>query len=60
MTKQLKHNEVVKYPHKRVNGNMNYPKDEDITDIDCDGIVTWEEALECLVCNKCQLYTGVK
>lgn len=26
----------------------------------CDGVITWDSAMEGLVCSKCNLYTGVK
>jgi hypothetical protein len=46
--------------HNIVKGNMNFPKDEDYTDIPCDGEEVWDEGLEGYICSKCQLYTGTK
>jgi len=56
----LEHGEEVIYPHKFVKGYKNYPKDDDITDIDCKGQASWESVMEGFVCNKCEFYTGVK
>ncbi len=60
MTEELEHGQLVVCQHNIVTGNMNFPKDEDITDIPCDGETLWDDALEGVVCSKCQLYTGVK
>jgi hypothetical protein len=60
MIKPYKHGQVVRCKHNIIEGDMNHPKDEDETNIPCDGIVTWDEAMEGLICDKCELYTGVK
>ena len=53
-SEHIEHGQVVNFPHKHF---INYFEDNDI---DCDGEVYWESVLEGLVCNKCNLYTGVK
>ena len=60
MKKSYKHLEVVKFKHKITKGNMNFLDTIKVTEIECNGIVTWDEGIEGLICNKCQLYTGVK
>ena len=57
---KLEHGQIVKLQHNKVLGSMNCPKDEDFTDIPCDGIVRWDFMMEGLVCSKCELYTGYK
>ncbi len=58
--KTCEHGEKINYPHNKVLGCMNHPKDEDFTDIVCDGLVVWDAGIEGLVCSKCELYTGIK
>ena len=53
-------NKICPKRHRKVVGNMNHPKDEDITKEDCDGKLYFEEVLEGCVCTKCQYYDGVK
>jgi hypothetical protein len=57
---KYKHGQIVICPHTIVLGSKNFPEPGDFTDIPCDGETRWDIVLEGVICDKCELYTGVK
>jgi hypothetical protein len=58
--KELIHGQTYLFPHFKVLGNKNFPKESDTTNETCNGVVIWDEVLEGYICSICELYTGVK